>query len=43
MIDKERAFIHQYNINIMKFVKSHGLGNDYIVIDGKQLKACDKL
>jgi|TARA_E500000075_G_scaffold20868_1_gene17669 diaminopimelate epimerase len=22
----------------MKFVKSHGLGNDYIVIDGKQLK-----
>ena len=22
----------------MKFVKSHGLGNDYIVIDGKKLK-----
>ena len=22
----------------MKFVKSHGLGNDYIIIDGKQLK-----
>jgi len=22
----------------MKFIKSHGLGNDYIVIDGKNLK-----
>ena len=30
---------HKYNNNNDKFhIKSHGLGNDYIVIDGKDLK-----